>query len=199
MTRETSEFEQEQKRQRQELREEQQNADDAQALYFFFRKHPELACDANRAILVEYFHDDPMSEETLEQSLTHPALKARLAVKAPDTDREDTEAAILELLVGSDNALAGARANMKHKSITELHDWLEELQRVKELRTKSPEELREIVRRPSGQQFEEVPPLYRTRNSLIALANDNPSLFKSICRRAGYDAVNKILAQPSKF
>ena len=191
-----SDYAAEAKRLKHELRDEEQRAEDSRQLYEFFKRHRDVvACDANRSVLLSYFGEDPLTEQALEDSLQHPKLRERLAFVTESVDREMLEQSIIELLrpAGSDNAITGMQASFKWKSNEELHQIFEELQRKQQMRARSTQELREMVRRPlPGMQ--EVPVLYRSRNMLIALANENPSEFRSLMKRCGTEALNRILA-----
>lgn len=76
----------------QELRNEQDAAEEARAFFLFFKQHPELNCIANEKLLKDYITPMDVTFDALEFSLD--SVRNRLAIKTPQKTAETLKAAV---------------------------------------------------------------------------------------------------------
>jgi hypothetical protein len=160
----------------------------------WFARHNEICDnDANRSICRQYFAGDDITVEALEESYaSHPRFKEMLCTQSEKELRDTLESKIVDLLEGgtSKENIRSAQMTFRFKSTTELKAKLAELERRAELKTKTPQELREIIKRPQP-GFKELPAMYRNSRSMILTLP--PAELRRFIAVYGSDNVNKAL------
>jgi len=168
-----------------QLQEKRQEASDWGELSTFYRRHREvIACEANSKLILQYFAGDPLTAATLDDSLNHPRLRAQLAFQTEQESRAKVEEKILALLShgGSSDAVAHEQAKFKYKSTEELRAQLESLEAKREMRAKTPEELRALIRPTvTAPQL----PSHISKDNLLMLANNDTPAFRELVKRYG--------------
>jgi hypothetical protein len=161
----------------------------------FFARHNELCNNkANKNICLQYFAGDELTLEALEESYAgHPRFREMLCAFESEKElRESLQEKIVELLRNgtSPDNIRAAQSAFRYKSIENLRANLEELERRAEFRTKTTQELRDIIKRPKP-GFKELPAMYRNSRSMILTLP--PAELRRFIAVYGSDNVNKAL------
>jgi hypothetical protein len=202
---------------RERMHEAEGRAMEAKAILEFYQKYPELHCQANTGILREFHHGEVMTLQSLEESLQYPGLKARLATKTPAAVQKaaDTEAQTAALAekqkrdglvsfvvahrayaTSASKATDVANLSSEWTSTAQLEAERERIGQATELRSKSVQELRAIVR-PKAPTEPVVNLGMYTREHILAMTG--PEMRKAFCRPDGSwlpgykKAVDKVL------
>jgi hypothetical protein len=182
-----STFKQDHEAREREALQAQSDALSARAYFEFLQAHRELVpVESNHNILKDYFNGDPFTVEALEEALQNPAVKKQLAFQTSDQDRKKS----LETI----QRITGRPADpftTPYQSDEELAAKASELERRRELRQMSKDELRAIIQagRPAPVEVE-LPSEY-TRKSLLALSGKD---LRRLMDRFGSAVINRRLA-----
>jgi len=188
-------------------RQAQEKANSQLAWYEFVKLHPELNCEANRRLMEDFHHGEPMTLQSLEESST--MLGNSLARKGEDTleqeaaaeqARKDFELAqerqqLIDILVDDFSHDPFSRDNFRAKlqkgyeSIDELRRRAQEVRDRRHYRSLSKEELRAVVR--GEQPAALVLPAEWTKE---AIRKTDTATLRKLMARYGSSVVNDRLA-----
>jgi hypothetical protein len=171
------------------FRENKQEVLDRVEISNFFERHPEvIECDANVAAIRRYLADTDVTEENLEGAYAYTELNQQLARQTPQESKKAIEQKIVALLSGSSpGTIAHEKSKFPYQSIEQLREKLKGLELKQEMKSKTPEELRAIVRSRDA-TLPELPSEisgFQIRNMLDA------SQLRHLIKKYGADAVTR--------
>jgi hypothetical protein len=173
------------------------DTNDVELSEWFARHNDIVDNEANRNICRQYFAGDDITLEALEESYSgHPRFKDMLCTQSEKELRDTLEAKIVSLLEGgtSKENIRAAQSTFRFKSTAELKAKLAELERRVEFRSKTPQELREIIKRPQP-GHSDLPVMYQHLEMLLTLP---PDRLRHFITKFGSQAINKVLNQKEK-
>lgn len=146
-----------------------------------------VPCTATWSAIKAYFGTEEVTFSALQESFQNPAFKAMLALRSPEQDRLQSLSTIQEI-TGSVPITA------QYSSNEELAAKAAELESKREMRKKSPEELRQIIRESQKEvnRIDPFPPEY-TRAVILKM---EPLKLRALLRRFG-QRVNDRIAEIS--
>jgi hypothetical protein len=159
--------------------------DDAKTWLMYITEHRDVApILANQAAILEIFAGEPLSISGIDEVLANPQFRSRFSFLSPQEDRTQ----VLQKM----KTLTGELSpTVVYQSTEEIRSKVEALQRKKEMESKSPEELRKIIR--DGSKPAPAPddlPANMTRQYLLDLKGPE---FRKIVDRFGSVAVTNRL------
>lgn len=170
---------------------------DKEQLYLMYQRRRDLIpCEANSALVLAYFNGVQLKQAKLDEALSNPELLNQLARHETDEAlRAQLIREISSLVQGSPQAVDHVVASLKYKTTSEISEQRDELKRRQAIREIPTDELKVMARGPEVSRFQEVPMPYKnSRSCLLDLANTNVAEFRSLVKRCGEVAINKILA-----
>ena len=171
---------------------------DKEQLYnLYVRRRDLVACDAASAVILSYFNGVPLTQDKLDEALQNPELLKQLPRHQTDADlRANLIQEIENLLQGSPQSIQHTVANLRYLTIAEVAEKRDELKRRQAVRELPKDELKVMARGVEASRFQPVPAIYQTRSMLLDLVNSPNGIaeFKSLVKRCGEVAINKVLA-----
>jgi hypothetical protein len=167
------------------LIQQQQETSDAKNWLVFLEKYREVVpCDANFQAVKSYFAGDPFSLESLEEAIQNPSLRKQMVFQTTAEDR-------IKLLQALKELTGEISAATKYQSTEEIRTKVYEIQRKREMQSKSPNELRQIIKENTPAVEADDLPAHMDRAFLLGL--NKPGEFKKVCERYGVTAVTRAL------
>jgi hypothetical protein len=169
----------------------QQNQETADAKYWlaFIEKHREIVpCQANFQLMKSYFAGDPFSPGALEEAISNPSLRTQIAFQSNEEDR-------IKLLQALKNLTGEIPAATKYQSTEEIRSTVNGITEKREMQSKSPAELRQIIKSgTTTTPVEQELPAEMTRQHILALP---VAELRRVIDKYGTPAVNRRLAGTS--
>jgi hypothetical protein len=199
-------YTEEKKQQKQDAKEQAEKARVAEAFRQFFdmnRDRGIIDCMANESILRAFFGDetDNISLQTLNDAVQHTSVSQQLARQSEHVEREKLVRYILSNRTMSPDTEKHERARLLNEKLTHIdtvRTIADNIKRKRELAALSTDELKAVARGPEPNKFMDVPPYFRTRNTLIDCANTDLPLFKRLIQKCGRAAIDAILQAPEE-
>jgi hypothetical protein len=177
------------------LREQEKEINDRIEISNFCERHSEVIdCDANFSLIKRYLADADIDEANLEAAYEHTGLRQQLAKQTREENRAAVQEKIVALLgASSPGTIAHEKAKWPYKSTEELREKLKQLEVKRDMQSKTPEQLRAIVKTAPPSRWKPMPECYKSRAMLMDLINTDVPGFKNLVKNCGSEQINAVL------